>query len=554
MAALCAVMCLWVLAFTPDPVAAAVVPGVVAGLALVEGAGSFRRAALWLALFGAVAIGVGYRWLVPTVRLFGGLGTPAAIGVLILFSVAGTVHAILFAGLYRLLFARGVRPHPLATATLLVACELLPIRFFPWTAGHGSVDVAPLRQLAEWGGLPLVSFATLCFAVPVHELLRWALAERGPPARPRAAAATVLVGIALFGAGWLRYRSVAAAEAGASERVRVAVVQADVGSTDKRAQEQGEAEAARVARERYERLTRDAAEAGAELIVWPETAIVGRPKSVTLWDPVARRAPEPAAVSADLARLGYGWLEEVGRDRTLLLGGYEDERRKAGLAGNRPFVRYNAAMLREPGGASWSIYRKVKLIPFGETNPLGDVLPALDAHMPRAFPMEAGDRSQPPLPWKAKGKTIVPFVCYEAILPDFVWERARGAEAPDLLVNLTNDSWFGDTWEPHQHLNFTRFRAVEHGLPLVRSTNTGVSAFVSAAGDVVKSLGVGEAGALLHDVPLRDRGRTVYGRVGGWVRWVFWAGAVVALFAALLRGAPSETPRPAGPGRRPSRE
>jgi apolipoprotein N-acyltransferase len=326
-----------------------------------------------------------------------------------------------------------------------------------------------------------------------------------------------------------------------------------VGSTDKRAQERGDGEASRFARDRYERLTREAAAAGAELIVWPETALMGPPrqKSLTLWDPVAGRFHDPRAVSEELERLGFGYLEEVGRDRTLLLGGYEDERLRPGLGGGRPLVRYNVAMLREPGGAAWSLYRKVKLIPFGEAMPFSDVFPGLEKHLPQSFRMTAGERDQPPLPWKAKGKTIVPFVCYEAILPDFVWERARGAETPDLLVNLTNDSWFGDTWEPRQHLNFTRFRAVEHALPLVRATNTGISAFVSPSGDVVKSLGVGDAGVLSHEVPLVDRGRTVFGRIGGWVRWLFWGGAVLALFLAFLRPGADETPRaaPAGPAR-----
>jgi apolipoprotein N-acyltransferase len=542
MLALCAVMALWVFAFSPTPVAAATLPGLVAGLAIIEGAGSFRRAALYLALFGAVAIGFGYRWLAPTVQLFGELSLPASIGVLILFGVAGTVHALLFAGLYRLLFARGVRPHPIAAAVLLVACEALPIRFFPWTTGHGVVDVAPLRSLAEWGGLALVSFAALCFAIPVHEMLVWAFQrDDDAPARPRAAAVTLLVGIVLYGAGWWRHASVVAADARAGSRVRVAIVQADIGSLEKRRAERESAEEAKRSREAYERLTRRAAAEGADLIVWPETALMAPPKrTFTLFDPTTGRFRSPGAIRTELASIGFGWLEEVGKDRTLLLGCYEDERLAKSASGERRVVRFNAAMLREPGGEEWSLYRKVKLIPFGETMPLSGVFPGLSDKLPQNFRMEAGERGQPPLRWKAKDLTIAPFVCYEAILPEFVAERA-GREAVDLLVNLTNDSWYGDTWEPHQHLNFSRFRAVEHRRPMVRATNTGISAFVDPAGEVVARLDYDREGVLVHDVPLVARGRTLFARAGGGVRWAAWIAALVALVWAFVRRGPTLT-------------
>jgi apolipoprotein N-acyltransferase len=534
-------MALWVFAFSPDPVAAATIPGVVAGLALIEGVGSFRRAALYVALFGAAAIGFGYRWLVPTVEAFGGLSRPAAIGVLILFGVAGTVHAIVFAGLYRVLFARGVRPHPMATAALVVACELLPIRFFPWTTGHGVVDVAPLRQLAEWGGVALVSFATLCFVVPLHELLRWSFASKGPPARPHAAAATLLVAVVLYGAGYLRYRAVSAAEDEAGRHVRVAIVQANVGSLDKRQAEQRGGDAARRSQEAYRRLTFEAAERGADLVVWPETALMGAgdQTSVRLYDPVPGRFRLPSAIREDLRRLGYGYLEEVGADRTLLLGGYEDETGPPNLAGARARLRFNAAMLREPGGEAWSLYRKVKLIPFGETMPLSGVFPMLDDRLPQRFRMNAGERGQPPLEARRLGLTIVPFICYEAILSDFVRELAEGHD-PDLLVNLTNDSWYGDTWEPRQHLNFSRFRSVEHRRPMVRATNTGISAFVDAAGDVVARLGYSKEGVLVHDVPVWDRPVSLYAKTGGWVPWIFWLWGFVILVWSLVRPSPHE--------------
>jgi apolipoprotein N-acyltransferase len=129
--------------------------------------------------------------------------------------------------------------------------------------------------------------------------------------------------------------------------------------------------------------------------------------------------------------------------------------------------------------------------------------------------------------------TFAPFICYEGILADHVREYVDG-KRPDVLVSLTNDSWFGDTWEPRQHLNFTRFRCVEHRAPMVRATNTGISAFVSITGDVDSTLGVGEAGALVRDVPLIHRGPTVYVRFGYRLPWLLWAIALLGWVVAFL--------------------
>jgi apolipoprotein N-acyltransferase len=534
----------WVLAFTPEPWAVATLPAFVAALALIERCRTTKQALLWILLFGAVAIGFGYRWLAQTVREFGDLdarlgafAVPVSWLVLGVYGIVATVHGLVFVVVYRWMLRRGDRrPHPLATVVLLVACEALPIRFLPWMAGYGAVDVTPLRQAAEWGGVHAVSFALLCLVTPFHEWLRWAFAASGAPARPRAAAVTFAIGLAIYAAGAVRAHQVAAEERAAARTVRVGIVQPDIGSRRKRDAEHERREEARRSRAEYERGTREAAARGAELILWPETAL----DSVRLWDPAKGRFLPEEAISRSLRAGGYGFLEEVGRDRALLLGGYEDEPVPGArdARGKEAFRRYNVAMLRPPGGGDWGLYRKVKLIPFGEHMPGSSVLPALDDLLPQHFKMTAGGMPQPPLLWKrADGEiSIVAFICYEDILPALVADLA-GRRRPDLLVNLTNDSWFGDTWEPHQHLNFARFRAVEHRAPLVRSTNTGISAVVDATGEVVERLGVGAKGVLVRDVPLVARGRTPWEVVGSGLVWVLVALGVLAAASSRFRRA-----------------
>ncbi|MBL9088306.1 MAG: apolipoprotein N-acyltransferase [Planctomycetia bacterium] len=516
---------LWVFAFAPRAEVWAVAPGVVGMLAILERARTTRRAVLYVLLFGTIAIGFGYRWLADTVRVFGELdlrvgGAAGLVSwlVLVAYGVWSTVHIVLFAVLYRRTLHDDRRPHPLATAALFVACEVLPVRFLAWQAGYGAVESAPLRQVAEWGGVPLVSFALLCFAVPLHEGLRWVIARDDGP-RPRAGASllTVAVGLLLYGVGWWRLGVVADEDRHAPASVRVGLVQAHVGSTAKRAAERGDRGAE--GRAAYERGTRAAAAAGAELIVWPETALV---EGARLWDARAHRLLPKATIDGHLARLGYGFLAEVGADRTLLLGGYADEVRDGAT------VRFNVAMLREPGGASWGIYRKVKLMPFGERIPGQDAIESLRGLLPQAVPMSAGERDQPPLRWRARDLDVCAFVCYESIVPGLVASLA-GERRPDLLVNLTNDSWYGDTWEPHQHLAFARLRAVEHRTPMLRATNTGISALVDATGEVTDRLGWGREGVVIGDVPLVSRPRTLYAATASMQPWVWWAAAVLLL-------------------------
>ena len=520
----------WVLAFTPDPWVVATVPGIVGLLRVVERCRRKRDLLLLIAGFGALAIGFGYRWLAPTVEQFsnGRVGPAGSWALTALFGAVGTVHVMVFALLYRTLARRGRRPHPLVTVALWVACESLPIRLFPWMAGHGAVGCAPLLQSASWGGVPAVSFALLALVVPVHELLVGL--GRGPrPARLRAAGLTFAVGLALFGWGHFRWQALRAQDDGAVRRLAVAIVQPDIGAGDKRGAEQGLRDKHRETVEAYERGSRRAVALGAELVVWPETAIT---------DPIRLLEPrfEPAVTRNMLARRGWDFLEDLGTRASFLVGVYEQAQAKAGvqvagggptsLGGFRERVdeRYNVAALRPrgDGGRTWGVYRKTYLIPFGETMPLG----LSQDMLPQGFTMRPAPDPSGPL--VLDGLRLVPFLCYEGILPEHV-RATVGETAPDLLLSLTNDSWFGATWEPYQHLNFTRFRAVEHAAPLVRATNTGVSAFVTAGGDVVETLGLGREGVLLRHVPLVAHGRTLYARVGHHLPLALAAFALLAL-------------------------
>ncbi len=531
----------WVAAFMPEPYAVATLLGMFGLLRVIERCERFRHLVFLIALFGALGIGFGYRWLAPTIEQFsnGRVGRAGSWSAVAAFGIAGTLHILVFALIYRLLLRRPRRPHPLVVVALFVAVESLPIRLFPWMAGYGAADVPALMQSASWGGVPGVSFALLALVVPVHEV--WVGIVGADPRRARVggAAATFLIGAVLFAWGHLRWQSLRESDDLATHHLHVGIVQPNIGSGDKRGAEERRTDKKAETIAAFHRGSRAVIDRGARLVVWPETAIT---------DPIALLDPKfDARVTRNtLARYGWDFVDELGKEAAFLVGAYERkvardaETPRGGVTGPAVTVlesrddRYNVAALRPQGDGrgAWSVYRKSYLIPFGETMPLG----LSDEMLPQRFRMWPAPKPSSALAWD--DLRIVPFLCYEGLLADHVRTTADG-KAPHLLVSLTNDSWFGDTWEPHQHLNFTRFRAVEHAVPLVRATNTGVSAFVTASGDVVERLGVGVEGTLVRPVPIVERGPTIYARFGHHLPAALAAFVLLAmLFGAFGSGDP----------------
>jgi len=236
-----------------------------------------------------------------------------------------------------------------------------------------------------------------------------------------------------------------------------------------------------------------------DLIVWPET-------SVPVWLNEADRA---------LAR-----ISDAAGDVPMVLGIQRYEDRDA----------FNTAAVMDASGEVIQIYDKHHLVPFGEYVPLGGLLTrlGLGPMVETASGFAAGPGPQLiDLPGIG---TALPLICYEAVFPRL--SQQAGAR-PDLLLHLTNDAWFGTWAGPQQHLAQARFRAIEQGLPLLRSANTGISAVIDARGDVLRALPLGEAGFI--DAPLPPaRAPTLYSRTGNLPFAVFLA-LISALFLTRAR-------------------
>jgi apolipoprotein N-acyltransferase len=151
------------------------------------------------------------------------------------------------------------------------------------------------------------------------------------------------------------------------------------------------------------------------------------------------------------------------------------------VADAREYVLFNSALLSDSKGSIVGRFDKQLLLAFGEYLPFGETFPILYEWSPHTGHFQSGTSFKP---LSLGDHQIAVVICYEDVLPSFVNREMREGE-PELIANLTNDAWFGDSTEPWIHLALAKLRAVEHRKFFVRSTNSGVSAFIDPVGRVI---------------------------------------------------------------------
>jgi apolipoprotein N-acyltransferase len=178
--------------------------------------------------------------------------------------------------------------------------------------------------------------------------------------------------------------------------------------------------------------------------------------------------------------------------------------------GTRVTRAYNSIYAIDHDGSILSVYDKLHLVPFGEYLPFQDLMEKLGfvqlTKVQGGF--IPGDRRRTmELPHAPR---MLPLICYEAVFPGDV---VPSEDRPGWIVNLTNDGWFGISTGPYQHLQQTRLRAIEEGLPIVRAANTGISAVIDPVGRIVARLDLGVEGVLDSRLPTAIP-PTFYARTG----------------------------------------
>ena len=380
---------------------------------------------------------------------------------------------------------------------------------FPWNVlGYALTAPDVMLQSASLLGIyGLTLLAVPLFATP---LVVW-LAYRSEPARPTllqalrpviAFTALPLAAIAAWGA-W----SIAAIPAGQAigTTIRVRLVQPSIPQREKW---QGEFQRRNF--DRHIDLSRrspvgevDDAK-GIGLIVWPEAAMpflaLDTPAAL---DALAGVVPEGGHLIAGLIRAEPAPLQVSARGRLI----------------------FNSLAAFGPGGRPVAVYDKTHLVPFGEYLPLQSTLEAIG--LEQLTRLRGGFDVGPtprPLLRLAGLPAFAPLICYEAIFPSTV---VQSADRPAALINLTNDGWFGNTTGPRQHFHQARVRAVEEGMPVIRSANNGISAVFDARGRIRARLDLDVVGTIDVDLP-PTVSPPVYARFGD---TIFFVGLLAAIFA-----------------------
>jgi apolipoprotein N-acyltransferase len=422
-------------------------------------------------------------WIVSTLTVYGQLeGWLAGLSLLLLAAYLG-LYTALFTAFGARLWRSGDLLSLAALPALWVALEVARgwvFTGFPWNlAAYAWLAIPGALPISAWIGAWGVSYLAL---VPGLALARAAVARRWEPA-----ALGLLIPATLLacGARW------AAPEGMGGRAVReAAIVQPNTPARPRFDAAQVEAD--------YRRLierSRPACRPGA-LLLWPESAA---------W-PFAW--PDDARLARDVEELAARGCSVLVNTPT------------AAGAADRYF---NSVVLVSAGGVER--YDKRHLVPFGEYVPLAGVFGWLDKIARNAGDFSTAERLEL-LDWS--GERLGAAICYEVVFPGEVAALTRaGATA---LVTVTNDSWYGPTAAPWQHLAAARFRAAENRRWLLRAAITGVSAVVRPDGSVSSTLGVGQEGTL----SARFVGRTdlsPYTRAP----WLVPAASVLLALAGLVR-------------------
>jgi apolipoprotein N-acyltransferase len=478
--------------------------GVVAWVALVPLLMALPGTSGWRALrlgyvTGAVsALGLLY-WISLVVVQYGALTLPVAIAVTVALCLAFAVFPSAFAWIVARLVHTFGTEGLLAAPVVWVGAELLRAHTFfqfPWCQlGYSQYRQIPVIQLASVTAVYGVSFVLVASSA----LLAYLALERRPSRRRAAIVAVlVLVGGTWGGGAWVMSRPIA--ETGT---IRVGLIQGGIRQEEKWVPGSAWSNIAI-----HLQLTDQAAAEGARLIVWPESAVP------FLFDHNPALAD---ALRRTVARHG-AWLFFGNDDRETDAEGKE-----------RIFV---GAKLLEPGGKITLRYHKIQLVPFGEYVPLQPVF-TLGGRYAAKMVQEVSDFTPGTEPALATvdGHLVGGYICYEAIFPALA--RRFAAQGAELLLNVTNDAWYGTTSAPYQHLAMAAFRAVENRRYMVRAANTGITAVVDPWGRILEQTPLFERTILVRDVPFIAE-KSFYTRHGDVFAMACLA-AALALLAATVR-------------------
>jgi apolipoprotein N-acyltransferase len=445
-------------------------------------------------------------WIYNTMRQYGGVNAPAAVGILILFCL----YLALYHGAFGLFIALLAGNNPVSRRALVlspfvwVAIELARTRIsgFPWDLlGVTQVDNVPLSRVATVTGVYGVSFEIMVVNVAVAAALLLHRDRVRRKKRNSLLLASVAAIVVLQAGRLVNPPALPGDHVARLVQENIPAVEGSDWTEEYFKTTLKDLTALSLTTPNGERVRRY------DLIVWPES-----PAPFYTTDPTFRDA------ISNIARESQAWV---------LAGGLGI--RNASQTPQQATEVYNSASLVSPSGEWAGRYDKVHLVPFGEYVPFKRVFAFAGG-----LTKEVGDfaRGTSRAPLDAGGTKLGVFICYESIFPDEV--RRSAADGAQVFVNISNDGWYGDSGAYAQHLKQARMRAVENARWLLRDTNTGVTASIDPYGRIVAR--VPRKVRTVLDAPYAvSNVTTLYTRHGDWFAYLCAIISVVALLAGLLK-------------------
>lgn len=458
---------------------------------VTERAASTRSAVLqwwWYAFVGNAG---GFYWMIPLFERFAGLAWAPSAALYLFACGFQAVRVALFGWGLRSVRRNTDLPVALVAPPLMVALEMCFPFIFQYYLAMALARQPHLIQVADLTGVLGVTALLMLVNGALYDVLT------GRRRRLATAIVSASILVAALAYGYVRLGQSDAARA-AAPKLKVGIVQPNVASFDDAGGTFTVADRRRIIELQARSAELEAM--GADLVLWPES-------SYPVWVPRTATGDWPESHPSRIRR-GFS-VPLVFNALT-----YEPPRTSA-----RP---WNSAVMLDGEGKFAARYDKNNLMMLGEYTPGVETFSWLRDFAPNVAGHYTAGEEVVTLPFRDRAGRewrLGPMICLEDILP--AYGRRLGRERPHLLVNLTNDAWFGDTSEPWQHLALSVFRSVELRTELVRATNTGVSAYVDAAGRVYSETYVVDpareargADKALAEVALVEGGHTFYASAG----------------------------------------
>ncbi|MDH5681842.1 MAG: apolipoprotein N-acyltransferase [Spirochaetota bacterium] len=446
------------------------------------------KALFYYGLLTGITISVGgFYWLVHTIVVFGKLPTSGAVTLFILYSLVFYLKVpVILMGLRWV--EKNVRFNRILTYTLVITLgDFLVPELFPWYFGGSQYQNLYFIQISDITSILGVTFLIGLVNALIYEVYTNIRDKKPLPVKWIATGVSIIIISYVY--GFVRVSQIRELQSKA-QPVNVAVVQPDTPMFRK-----DRKKVLRILKEKSHEIAKEAQEKGEklDLLVWPESAA-------------------PFAYRYDYGKAFRKLVNDLAKtyDMYVFFGHLDIERSPKGRK------HYNAAAMVSPQLKVTEQYHKMYPLAFGEYLPLGPLdgwFPKLKPWMRKNFhgvgDFEKGTKMiNFDFP---KGK-LVPQICYEIIIPDFT--RQFFNQGGEIIINITNDMWFGDTKASKLHLVLALFRAIENRAPMVRSTNSGISTFINPLGEIVsRETPLYKVDALRHKI-YPPKIKTFYTRFG----------------------------------------